>query len=183
VEINVVDTIDRDLLRAASTLRSMGKTVIELAPGPDGVARMIDEAIKQAGWQGRITVLRLYAHGNSGAINVAGGKYNEEDTLSTLTLANLTKLEDTLRRLTPYFAPGARVELLGCLVGLGGDGEKFIAALARVWGVRVQASPKELPVGSVQFTGPVYEARPDGGLICVPRTEITREPVPVGGLR
>lgn len=175
MEINVVDTVDPGLMKVVMTLRNLGQKVVEIPPGNDAVHRMVDAIIRLAGSPSSITVLRLYAHGSSGAINVAGGEYSEEEQLSTLTLANLPKLETTLRRLSPYFASGARVELQGCSVATGTDGEKFILGLARVWGVRVQARPKGCPLGTVQFQGAVYEANPQGGLICVPGTEITRQ--------
>ena len=103
---------------------------------------------------------------------MGGGVYKDP---STLTLANLPKLETSLQRLSPYFAPGARVELQACSVGKGTDGEKFLLGLARVWGVRVQARPGTCPLRSVQFDSVVYEANPQGGLICVTGTEITRQ--------
>ena len=175
MEIQVVDSIDPYMVRPMSTLKSLSKKVIEMTPGPNGVGRMIDEVIKVAEKPGAITVLRIYAHGSSGEINVAGGRFNEADSLSTLTLDTLPKLKNLLQRLAPYFAPGARVELQGCTVAKDTKGEKFILELARIWGVRIQGSPIEQPVAAVQFTGPVYEATPTGGLLCIPRTEITRD--------
>lgn len=43
-----------------------------MSPGPNGVERMIYEVTGAAGKTGSISVLGIYAHGNSGVINVAG---------------------------------------------------------------------------------------------------------------
>lgn len=174
MEIQVIDTIDPAMVRPMLTLKSMGKTVIDMTPGPHAIGRMLDEVVKMVGKPGSLTVLRIYAHGNSGMINVAGGNRDNSENLSTLTLDTLPKVRNLLQQLTPYFAPGARVELLGCAVGSGTDGEKLLVELAQIWGVRVQATPAEDPIGAVQFTGIVYQAAPDGGLVCVPRTEMTK---------
>ena len=174
MEIAVIDTIDRAMVKPMMTLQNLGKKIIEMTPGPNGIGRMVDQIGRIVEKPGSLTVLRIYAHGNSGMMNVAGGEFDETDSLSTLTLDTLPKVKHQLKQLTPYFAPGARVELLGCAVAKDAEGEKLLVELARIWNVRVQGTPKEEPIAAVQFTGAVYQAAPDGGLVCVPRTEITK---------
>src|SRR5690349_2940883 len=110
MEINVVDIGDSGLGRVVLNLKTLNQDVIEMQPGPDGVSRMVTQVIQKAGSAGSIDILRIYAHGNAGIINVAGGKYDESDTLSAISITNLDKIEGTLRLLKPYFGRGARVE-------------------------------------------------------------------------
>jgi Domain of unknown function (DUF4347) len=175
MEINVVDITDRWLLKEWVQLNEWKKIVIEMHPGPNGVARMVDAIVELAKCPGTITVLRIYAHGNSGVINIAAGKdpYGS-DRLSGIDLENLPKLTPTLERLRPYFAPNARVELHGCFVAKGSDGEKLMLKLAKLWNARIQASPMDLPIGAVNFQGPAYEANQSGGLSCAVATDLTR---------
>ena len=184
MEINVVDTGDSGLMRVVMTLKTLNQPVIEMLPGPGGVDRMVTEVIKKAGCMNSIQVLRIYAHGNSGIINVAGGKYDESDTLSAISATNFDKIEASLRRLAPYFSANARVELQGCDVALdpskkispNSPGETLITKLAKTWGVDVLASgnPKELPLGSVKFVGLVVKATPGGGLTCTTAPDIAK---------
>ena len=91
----------------------------------------------------------------------ANGKkenYSTEKDGNAIAVSNIKLLEPFLRNLTPYFASGARVELQGCLVGGGNDGEKLIRELARIWHVRVQATTEETSISAIGFTGLVVEA-------------------------
>jgi hypothetical protein len=175
MEINVVDVGDSWMNKPLLVLQQQlhKKDVIELLPGPNGIERMVHEVGKRAD-VGSIDVLRLYAHGNSGIINVGAGKHIDEARGSTLTLDTLKQLKPLLSSLAPYFSSTARVELHGCLVSKGAEGEQLMLELAKVWGVRVQASPETEPIGSVQFQGPLYEANPHRGLSCTIPTPITK---------
>ena len=184
MEINVVDIGDSGLGRIVLNLKTLNQDVIEMQAGPDGVSRMVTRVIQKAGSAGSIDILRIYAHGNSGVINVAGGQVDESDTLSAISVTNLDKIEGTLRLLKPYFKRGARVELLGCDVALdytkkiskNSAGEKLLTKLAKIWSVNVMASgnPKELPLGAIKFVGLVVIATPDGGLACTAPPEISK---------
>src|SRR5262245_33329415 len=168
MELNVVDLGDTYFVKLGMQLRALNQPVIEMLKGPDGVRRMV-AAIKTASkGPGSITVLRIYAHGNSGIINVAGGHEDGSYELSAISIGNLSKVEPILGELTPYFGPGARVELVGCLVALddskqiseNSDGERLIKRLAQIWKVDVLASgnPKELPIAALKFVGLVVQA-------------------------
>ena len=175
MEIEVVDVGDRGMCKAYLVLTNPSylnrKNVIDLKAGDNGIQRMID-AISKIADLGTVDVLRLYAHGNEGMINVAGGQEANEDGGSTISLVTIKTLKPLLESLTPYFAPNARVEFHGCEVASGTDGEKLMVALSRMWGVRVQASPDLDPMGAVQFQTRVYEASP--AMSCAMPTEMTR---------
>lgn len=184
MELNIVDIGDPALVKVSMKLRSINQEVIEMSTAPNGVALMVSQIEKKIVKPRSLTILRIYAHGNSGVINVSGGLYNAEDELSAISFSNLSKLDVTLRKLTPYFAQNARVELVGCdvaldskkLISANSDGEKLLRKLAQIWQVNVLASgnPKELPISSIKFVGLVVEANPAGGLRCVPAPEINR---------
>jgi Domain of unknown function (DUF4347) len=184
MELNVVDLGDTYFVKLGMQLRALNQTVIEMLPGPDGVKRMVTAIKTAAKSPGSITVLRIYAHGNSGIINVAGGEVDASDQLSAISIGNLSKIETILGELTPYFAQRARVELVGCLVALdsnkqiseNSDGERLIKGLAQIWKVDVLASgnPNELPIAALKFVGVVVQANPGGGLSSTVPPEIGR---------
>jgi hypothetical protein len=184
MELNVVDLGDPYFVKLGMQLRALNQTVIEMLPGPDGVRRMVTAIKSAAHTPSSIRVLRIYAHGNSGIINVAGGEFDASDQLSAISIGNLSKIEGILGELTPYFQQPARVELVGCLVALDANkkisensaGERLITRLAQIWKVDVLASgnPKELPIASLKFVGQVVQASPGGGLTSTVPPEIER---------
>jgi hypothetical protein len=187
MEINIVDTADRDLLPMWRQLTALNQDPMEIATGPKGVERMIDEIIKKVKTPRSIDVLRILSHGNSGMIVVTGGMSPEPNSI--ISLWNLPSLLPHLRRLTPYFKPNARVELLACYVAThldektekwsirqNSDGEKLILELSKIWQVKVLASGRTergLPIASVKFVGLVVEANPRGVLSCVAAPEVS----------
>ncbi|MFI5120669.1 MAG: DUF4347 domain-containing protein [Thermoanaerobaculia bacterium] len=186
MEINVVDVSDRGLLRTEWRLQQLGKTVIESNLDiSNAVAQMVKDVIAAAGSPGSVSVLRIYSHGNKGVFNIAGeigydkdGKkenYSTEKDGNAIAVSNIKQLEPFLRNLAPYFAPQARVELQGCLVGGGSEGETLLRELARIWRVRVQASTEESSITAIEFTGLVVEASPSGGLTSSPATPMAAE--------
>jgi hypothetical protein len=184
MELNVVDLGDSYFVKLGMQLRALNQTVIEMLPGPNGVQRMVTDIKRAAKGPGSISVLRIYAHGNSGIINVAGGKFDASDTLSAISIDNLPKIESILGELTPCFSQQARVELVGCLVALDSNkkisensgGERLIKRLAQIWRVNVLASgnPNELPIAALKFVGMVVQASPGGGLSSTAPPEIGR---------
>ena len=184
MELNVVDLGDPYFVKLGMQLRALNQQVVEMTPGPDGVTRMVGQVKNFAKRPGSISVLRIYAHGNSGIINVAGGQFDASDQLSAISIGNLPKIESSLGELTPYFQRPARVELVGCLVALdadkkitnNSDGERLIKRLADIWKVDVLASgnPNELPIGGLKFIGLVVRASPGGGLSSMAPPEIER---------
>lgn len=191
MEINIVDTVDRGLVTVWRQLSSMNQDPIEIANGPGGVERMIAAIIARAKVPNSISVLRIYSHGNSGIFVVTGGDghHKEIEPDSLISSSNLAKLDSSLRRLTPFFKFGARVELMCCYVATdsigkdshiikeNSDGEQLIKGLAKIWHVKVLASgntAKGLPISGLKFVGLVVQATPDGGLSCVPAPDIQK---------
>ncbi|PWT82370.1 MAG: hypothetical protein C5B58_08390 [Acidobacteria bacterium] len=98
MEINVVDTVDVGAgVKVMMKLEDLGQKVVQIPRGDHAVPRVVDKIILAARGHSPITVLRLYAHGGPGEINVGGGEY--KDPLA-LTLANLPKFETSLQRLS-----------------------------------------------------------------------------------
>lgn len=184
MEINIVDTVDPSLVRIEMTLTALNQTVISMGAGPNAVERMVTKVIEKVKTPGKLNVLRIHSHGNSGVINIAGGTIDESDTLSAISISNFPQITGSLERLTPYFHPQGRVELVGCEVAVDGngkitensDGERLLKQLAKIWHVNVLASgnPKGLPLGSVKFIGLVVQATPAGGLSCAPAPDVTK---------
>jgi hypothetical protein len=184
MELNVIDLGDSYFVKLGMQLRALNQEVIEMQPGENGVKRMVAEIKAKAKVHDSISVLRIYAHGNSGIINVAGGEYDASDQLSAISIGNLSKIESSLSELTPFFKRQARVELVGCLVALdpnkriteNSGGERLIKRLSDIWKVDVLASgnPNELPIAALKFVGLVVRASPGGGLTCTSPPEISR---------
>jgi hypothetical protein len=188
MEVNIVDTVDRGLATIQKQLVSLNQDPIEIPNGTKGVERMVHTIINRVKVPDSIDVLRILAHGNAGLMAITGGEDSPLD--SAISIWHLPKLEPTLKLLTPYFKPTARVELLGCYVAThldeqtddhsikaDSEGEQLIKELARIWQVNVLASgntAKGLPIASIKFVGLVVLATPQGGLICVPAPEITK---------
>jgi hypothetical protein len=174
MEINVVDTNDPWMVKPLIQLKAWNKNIVEIQSGPNGVQRMVNAIIQKAGSTHSIDVLRIYAHGRPGAINIAGGQIDAQDELSGIGLDSLAALKPQLQALTSYFAPGARVELLGCEVARGSDGEKLLLALGGIWFVKVHGQTFAVPIGTLQFGGEVIQANPGGGLSSTVGAELTK---------
>lgn len=172
MEVNVVDTVDPWMQKIMMGLRARGQSMIEMPGMSHGVGYMVTKVL-QIARPNSIEVLRIYSHGNEGVINVSGGKVDGTGDWAGIDLSNVDNVAPVLARLTSYFARQARVEVHGCLVAKGSEGEQFIKELSRIWNVRVQAQTTESPIGSIQFMGAVVEAHPGGGLRTVGRTEVT----------
>ena len=127
----------------------------------NGVGQMIADIIRIAP-VGGIEILRIWGHGRSGGQSISGGHAGEEGRRlhwTGISVANIDAMHDQLAELAPYFAHGARVELRGCSVAEGDDGEALLQRLATIWGARVQAGT--LTQYSA-WTGPVHESSPTG---------------------
>jgi hypothetical protein len=135
---------------------------------------MVDAIIDLARRPHTVEVLRLYGHGDEGAINVTGGTTDVASDWAGIDLKNVNNLAPQLLRLRPYFTPNARVELQACLVANGRDGETLLQELARIFQARVQAKATKFILSTVQFSGPVVEADPRGGLRTVEGSEVSR---------
>ena len=145
--------------------------IIRLWGMSNGVAEMVSQIIRRAPGGG-IHVLRIWSHGWPGGQIVAAGGNGQAaaDHRSALWMYNLSAYTTDLIQLSGYFAPGGRIELKGCSVAGGDDGERLIVGLARIIGVPVRAATV-VQGGAGTFTqpgdswnGPVIEADRSGAL-------------------
>lgn len=170
----IIDVIDmQDPKSGSEVKRGLSGTdskVVCLYGMSNGIGQMITEVINAAGMVYSIDALRIWAHGTSGSQVLSSGEYLMEEHWCGIDVSMIREIEPTLKRLAPYFKPGARVELRGCNIARGKKGERLLKELARIWGVAVQAGTAD-QVG-VNWIGPVVEASPQGTLICTTGTDI-----------
>jgi hypothetical protein len=169
VIIDVVDATEASDRHEVETIRAAGGTPIVLYGMCGAVEHIVHQIIKRAGFPGRIKLLRFHGHGAPGAMNVAAGREDYDVHHSGFSTANLSSTTGPLSKLTPYFGPRGRVELHGCKVAMGPEGQKLLRRLAKIWGVPVTAGTEnQLGGGADQFTfeGPVHTAMPNGNMMC-----------------
>ncbi len=131
----------------------------------NGVGQMISD-IKQRASIGRLERLRIWSHGAPGMQNVSAGASGSGAVhWASLSVSNIAQVRETLAQLRPYFSPHhAHVELRGCNVAQGAQGEQLLVELARIWGVPVQAGTVVQTTG--RWAGTVVQAEPNGALSC-----------------
>ena len=138
----------------------------------NGVAQMISDIAQLAPIAG-VKVLRIWSHGRSGGQTFTGGHGGEAYRVAHWTgisIANIDAMQETLKKLTPYLSPHGRVELRGCEVASGKDGEQLLLRLAKIWEVPVLAG--SATQYRAEWDGTVVKATPEGGLMCVSPTPI-----------
>ena len=173
--IDVVDMEDSALghdRQSQLKINGANSTIITMYGMSNGIAQMITDISKIAGY-GSVEVLRIWSHGRPGGQTVSGGHGGEAYRVAHWTgisVANIGAMRSVLTRLNPYLARGARIELRGCDVGAGTDGERLIGELARIWRSPVQAGTTTQY--HVDWDGPVIEASSDGGFRSVIGTTI-----------
>ena len=169
MDIDVFDMDDPVLGTARRTVvRAAGSTIIELYGMSNGIEQMVSE-IRRRAPLGSIRVLRIWGHGWSGGQMIAAGAHAQTgvDHGSALWASNLRQFGPVLQRLRPYFQGGARVELKGCQVASGAQGENFLVTLAGIFQVDVLAAVDVQGgawVAGQHWNGPVVRATPSGGL-------------------
>ena len=182
--MNVVDVIDMEdpnlgsnreiFIRRDAPVLGYQPNIIRLYGMCNGVAQMVTEIIRNAP-QGGIDVLRLWSHGWSGGMNVSTGLNAQAgaDHRSAIWIHNIGSYANDLRRLRRYFARHGRIELKGCSVASGPDGERLVVSLASTVGVSVRAGvdvqggPGVVWAPGITWNGPVIESDASGALQCV----------------
>jgi hypothetical protein len=166
----IIDVIDMEDPNLGSNRREWldylgaSSVKIEMYGQSNGIGQMISDITRRAGL-GRLQTLRIWSHGAPGMQNVSAGASGSGAVhWASLSLTNLPQVMDTLAQLRQYFAPHAHVELRGCNVAQGPQGEQFLIELARIWGVPVQGGTIVQTTG--RWAGVVVEAQPNGGLSC-----------------
>jgi hypothetical protein len=167
--IDVIDMEDPELGRdRRGQLDRLGARSLKLVMYgmSNGVGQMVRDVAARVP-AGRLQVLRIWSHGRSGGQTISGGHGGEAYRVAHWTgisVANLDALRPTLSILTPLFAPNGRVELRGCEVASGEDGQNLLLALAGIWRVPVLAGIATQY--RAEWDGTVVQASPSGGLMC-----------------
>ena len=167
--IDVLDATEASDRHEAAAIRAGGSRPIILHGMCGAVEHVVQEIIARAGTRRRITLLRFHGHGAPGMMNIAAGKAAHFQHHSGVSVGNLGATSGSLAKLTPFFASRARVELHGCKVAKGPNGQKLLKDLATIWGVPVSAGTRNQIGGTgkqFKFEGPVHTAMPGGGMLC-----------------
>jgi hypothetical protein len=163
--IDVVDVTDPSLMHTVRDLETTGSIVLVLGGMCGGVAQMVNMIIRSA-FLGCIDVLRIWSHGDIAKQSVSCGQDGEHFVKERAGIwnGNIKELTPILEKLRPYFAQGARVELRGCAVGRGYDGDDFLKKLARLWGVTIHAPVELQPISGLSWFGMVKRVTPAGSV-------------------
>jgi uncharacterized protein DUF4347 len=168
--IDVVDVVDQALQdMEAADIRAQGGSPIALQYSTtNAVAILVQLIIERAAACSIITLLRFHGHGGPGGQNVAAGEAVYDAFGNGISITNLAVIGGDLARLRPYFAAHARVEMHGCQVASGRNGQNLLRRLAGIWGVQVSAGSRTQRGGGTRtfrFEGPVYTGYPDGRVV------------------
>ena len=164
--IDVLDASDPKDSAEVTSLRDAGHELRVARGSSNLVAHVVGAIIQRAKNHQTIEVLRFHGAGASGVTSFAAGNRPRFNRRSESPLDPMRDTERELRRLCPYFASVARVELHGCDLPAGATGERVLRKLASIWRVPVSAGTQsryEGPRNQLRFGGPVRTARPDGG--------------------
>jgi hypothetical protein len=97
----------------------------------NGVGQMISDIMQRVP-MGRLERLRIWSHGAPGMQNISAGRSGSGAVhWASLSLSNIAQVRETLAQLRPYFSSHAHVELRGCNVAQGSQGERLLVELAR----------------------------------------------------
>lgn len=131
-EIYVLDFgVNKNLMNWREVVMHIGEIEAQ------SVDQMVRDVKTQVGDPAKncIQKLVLDGHGSPGNMSVGDGTgWVEGGQIST------GNYRPSIRELTPYFCDEATVVLLGCNVGRGSVGARFIQNLARIWQVKVAAA-------------------------------------------
>lgn len=166
MNIDVIDNEDPAVGTDCETRlndRGVSSTHVQMFGMSNGVGQMISD-IKQVARVGGVNVLRIWSHAAPGSQNVSAGQEDQDVHWSGISTANIDAMQNTLATLTPYFSASARVELRGCEVAAGSDGEALLKRLARIWGVTVQGGIVDQD--GIDWVGPVHQSDSGGNLSC-----------------
>jgi Domain of unknown function (DUF4347) len=167
VIIDVVDATSPQDAHEIQAIKAAGSEPIIMQGMCGAVGQVVQEIISRARGHRQIVLLRFHGHGAPGMMNFGAGTEAHFEHQSGVSVGNFGSVASELARLKLFFAPHGRVELHGCNVAQGNQGEKFIRNLALLWGVPVSAGIASQYGGGAaqfQFEGRVHTARPDGSL-------------------
>lgn len=167
--INVFDAYDPAKLKSAKLVKDGEK--IMLGGMCNGVAQMVTEIERICRDRCSLMhLLRVFGHGTQGLMGISIGHGRDPrydpNLQSTIDATNFSLIEPDLKRLPSLFTGNASVELHGCSVGGGSEGDKLLQDLADLWGVKVKAGVHAQVSGTKstqeKFEGSFKTASPNG---------------------
>jgi|GEM_PF-6976566 hypothetical protein len=172
MKIDVVDMGDANLGNSRiNIVKPYSDAIFKMYPMSNGIVQMIDEVYNYVSASGSLNVLRIWGHGWAGGQLIAAGgdSTSGTDNASALWGPNIETYSYYIQKLSELFASDGHIELKGCSVGQGTDGEKFLIKIAVVLGYPVQASSvtqggtgtKLSSKNGIGWDGQVVEATPD----------------------
>lgn len=167
--IDVVDATEASDWHEVETIRDAGGKPIVIRGMCGAVEQVVHDIIVRAALPHQIKLLRFHGHGAPGMMNLAAGKEAMFEHHSGISAGNLDSTAGPLGRLQPYFARRSRVELHGCNVASGPNGQTLLRNLSKIWGVPVSAGTKSQLGGKGNqfvFEGSVHTAMPNGNMMC-----------------
>jgi hypothetical protein len=170
MKVDVVDMGDPVLgNHRANIARDYSDGIFKMYPMSNGIVQMADEVYNFVSASGSLNVLRIWGHGWAGGQLIAAGADSQSgvNNASALWGPNIDTYSYYIAKLGELFAADGRIELKGCSVAQGTDGERFLIKIAVVLGYPVQASsvvqggPGNSFAEGVGWNGQVVEATPD----------------------
>jgi hypothetical protein len=175
MKIDVIDMADpvlgNDRVNLVQQYADPNDIMIKMYPMSNGIVQMVNDVYDAAQGSGSsIGILRIWGHGWSGGQLIAAGTDGQAgvDNASALWGSNLNDYANYLSNLAPFFnTSGAHVELKGCEVAKGTQGESFLVKLAVILntpvqaGVAVQGGANSSLSYGYFWDGPVIQATPD----------------------
>jgi hypothetical protein len=173
MDIHVCDTSSTEGKIALNNLTRLKKKnlITFSAPMSNGVGVMVSKIIAMASNSptGLVKNLSIWAHGGPGSQGVSRGAESAQNEhwagIDLRTLATNKDMRDLLSRLWEVLDWNGRVELRGCKVGAGVEGQKFLNVLTVLWEVPVYAGEVDqlltsAPGLELAWAGTVHVATP-----------------------
>lgn len=162
--INVVDVIDASDLRVLFEdhpfLRDGDSEVVLSFGMSRGTQELIEQLVRKYG-QGTVGLLRFHGHGGPGEMRVAGGGAVTTSSIAALHF-RFTQAWDYYRLLGSVLKPYGSIEMHGCRVAAGAQGQRLMTAFADACGHPVSAGLRYQMGGkrANRFEGPTATSCP-----------------------
>jgi|SRR6516165_10335222 hypothetical protein len=162
MNIHVCDLSDHVGLASSQILAQQGEQhILNMYGSSNGVGDAVAQIINEAGTYGTIDELDFWGHGGPGSMGISRGTESARNAdWAGISVENFDDIKDTLDQLTNYFDQNAVVELHGCNVAKGANGQALLTELANLWGVRVRAGSATQHTPDIGWCGTVYEGSP-----------------------
>lgn len=182
-DVRYIEAVGGDPITIPRSDRVRIGTPRRLVGFPSNVLEFVINEIASHSGSGRLCLLRLIGHGHPGMQAIGSGLgYTTVRCLPTgdcdapaaildwdllqISLYSLEEYRSTWERLRDLFSVYGSIELHGCNVGRGAEGERFLDVFAEIIGVPVTAGRFSQWGGAVdtfRFEGPTYTAFPNLG--------------------